>query len=136
MKKVLLILVLFGLLSAVTPAYAGDIDGAWAISSNNQVMGYAMIRADAGNILVVICDYWQALMADWMPLAGPFDGTTGNLSLIFTSQENGNLPSSLTATFTLTSATTGTITIGSCTNFPGQDNCGPSGSVVDLSKIF
>ena len=140
MKKVLLVLALFGLLSVVSPVYAADVDGAWLMSrGDNPVAALAMLKADGGELLVTFCDYSEALMAAWAPFLGPFDGTNGQLSLALTSQANGNLPKSMTVTFTLTSATTATFTVTSCTNFPQQDNCPSTPEEMQpfqLVKIF
>ena len=140
MKKVLLVLAVFGLLSVVSPVYAADVDGAWLVSrGDNPVAALAMVRVDGGQLLFTYCDYSEALMAAWAPFLGPFDGTNGQLSQVLTSQANGNLSKSMTVTFTLTSATTATLTITSCTNFPQQNNC-PSTpeelQPLQLVKIF
>jgi hypothetical protein len=136
MKKVLLLLVLFGMLSMVTPVYAADVDGLWAGSDPEGSPVFAMARENGGLILFTILDYWEGRMAAWIPLAGPFDGTTGNLFLILTSEANGNIAQSLTGTFSLTTPATATLTLTSCTNFPQQDNCGPVGAVINFVKIF
>jgi hypothetical protein len=137
MKKVLLVLVLFGLLSAVSPVNAADVDGAWLVSSPfDPTAAVAMLKEDGGLLLATYCDYSNALMRAWLPLLGPFDGTNGQLSLVLTSQANGHLPESLTVAFTLTSETTATVTITSCVDFPQQSNCPPTGLVFNLVKIF
>lgn len=140
MKKVLLVLALFGLLSVVSPVYAADVDGAWLVSrSDNPVAALAMLKADGGQLLITYCDYSEALMNAWVAFLGPFDGTNGQLSLVLTSQANGNLPETMTLTFTLTSAATATVTGTSCTNFPQQNNCPTTAAELQplqLVKIF
>ena len=135
MKKVLLVLVLFGLLSVVTTVHAADADGVWICSDQNCPV-VAMSRVNGGAILFTMLDLWGGYMADWWPLFGPFDGTTGQLSLIITSEANGNIAKSFTGTFTLTSPTSASLTLTSCTDYPQQNNCAPVGAVRNFSKIF
>ena len=135
MKRVLMVLVLLGLLLVGASVYAADADGVW-ICTDQDCPLVAMSRVNGGAILFTVLDLFEGKMADWIPLFGPFDGTTGQLSLILTSQANGNIPKSMTGTFSLTSPTSATFTGNSCTNFPQQDNCGPAGTVLNFSKIF
>lgn len=141
MKKLLsaamLMVSLVVMLGVITPAYAGDADGLWySPLPDNSGPYLAMTRVNGGSMLFTFLDCWGWRMADWVPLFGSFDGTTGNLSVILTSEANGNMPQSATATFTLTSATTAKLTISSCVNFPNQNNCPPDGTVLNLTKIF
>jgi hypothetical protein len=128
---------LFVMLAVITPAYAGDADGLWYASLPDQSGPlFGMIRVNGGYMLLTFLDDWNWQMPDWFPVFGPFDGTTGNLSLLLTNEANGKIPQALNATFRMTSSTTSTITIDSCINFANQDNCPPNGTVLDLTKIF
>jgi len=119
-----------------TPAYAGDADGLWYGTDYSGGPLVGMTRENSGFLLYTFLDCYKWTLPDWFPIFGPFDGTTGNLSLLLTSEANGNIPQSLNVTFTLTSPSTSTLTVNSCINFPGQDNCPPNGTVVNLTKIF
>jgi hypothetical protein len=137
MKKVFLVLALFGMLSAVAPAYATDVDGAWlASSAQDPILGLAMIRANGGQLASVLCGWNHGNMSSWGVFLGPFDGTNGQLSLVLTSQGNGLFPQSMTINYSLTSATTATGTVTSCADFPQLSNCPPVGTVFQLEKIF
>lgn len=139
MKKLssvaMLVAMLVAMFAVSTPAYAGDVEGLWYYSAPDG-QSVAMARVNEGYLLLTIMGNLTSNMDYWMPFFGPFDGTTGNLSLILTSEANGNLPQSSTVTFSLTSPTTATLTVTSCTNFGNQDNCPPNGSVVNFTKIF
>jgi hypothetical protein len=139
MKKLLsvamLVAMLVVMLAVITPAYAGDVDGLW-YSSTPDHQSVAMARVNEGYLLFTVMGDFTTNMNFWMPFFGPFDGTTGDLSLILTSEANGNLAQLATLTFRLTSPTTATVTTTSCTNFENQDNCLPNGTVLNLTKIF
>ena len=135
MKKLLVVAMLFMMFAVITPAYAGDTDGLW-YHPESEGGFFAMTRANGGYILFTVMDLYEMKMEAWMPFFGPFNGTSGDLSLILTSEANGNIAQSMTATFNLTSPTTATITITSCTSFPQQNNCPDSSPVFDLVKIF
>ncbi|MGE5301206.1 MAG: hypothetical protein ACM3MB_09630 [Acidobacteriota bacterium] len=135
MKKAVVVMMLLGLLAVITPAYAGDVDGLWIFvgASDTSQVSFGMVRENADILLVTI------LTADtlaWIPMYGPFDGTNANLSLLLTSESNGNFPATFTGSFSLTSPTTGAFTTTSCTNFPQQDNCPPNGFVFNGTKLF
>ena len=139
MREALFAATLILLVSVATSTYAADVDGAWSITGmpDPKAQAYAMTKESNGRLLLVWEDNYGGTMGAWMPLIGPFDGTTGNLHLLSTSQANGNLPQAVTCTFTLTSPTTATLTVISCTNFPQQDNCPPPGSpALTLTKLF
>ena len=136
-KAVVVVMMLLGLLAVVTPSYADDVDGLWYYSGSADSSAFAaMIRENAGYMLVTFLDCYEWKLSNWSLMYGPFDGTTGNLSLVLTSEANGNLPQSVNATFSITSPTTAVLTINNCSNFPNQDNCPPDGTVGDLVKIF
>ena len=139
MKKVLLLLVMFGMLSAVTPGYAADVDGAWLVSiPSKPIAALAMLRANGGQLLATWCGWDNGNMDFWGAFLGPFDGTNGQISLILTSQAIADrLPQSMTGNFTLTSATTATFTPTSCIDFPGHDDCvGTVGLLIQFEKLF
>jgi hypothetical protein len=136
MKKLLLFGMLFVMLTVITPAYAADADGLWYGSSPDGSTMLGMTRENSGYLLYTFLDCYEWRLADWFPLFGPFNGTTGNLSLILTSEANGNIPQAVTVIFTMTSSSTATLKVASCTNFATQDNCPPDGTVLNLTKIF
>jgi hypothetical protein len=128
MKKVVLVLVLLALLSTGAVVSAADVDGVWYCSSPD-CSKYAMTRANGGSLLFTVLGYD---LASWVPMYGPFDGTNGYLTLLLTSQAHGGMPQSATAVFTVTSPTSATLTVTSCTDFPQQHNCPPVGVVYTM----
>jgi hypothetical protein len=148
MKKVLVLFVLFGLLSVVTPVFAADVDGVWLLQTNPSALtgddALVTIRANGGFIFV---SFMPLEMNDYIPLFGSFDGTTGTVTELFNQRTfNPNNqpitePESLTVTFTLTSPTTAKVTITSCTDFSdivakGESSCAPTGTTFTIVKIF
>ncbi len=138
MRKALFVAMLILLVSVASTTYAADVDGAWSVTGfpDPLASAYAMTRANNGLLLLVWEDNYGGELDVWFPMIGPFDGTNANLQLLFTSQKNGNSVQALNCTFTLVTPNTATLTLNTCTNFPGQDNCGPNGMVLDLTKLF
>ena len=145
MKKVLVLFVLFCLVSMVTPVFAADVDGVWlqqtnpsAITANDALV---TIRANGGLIFV---SFMPLEMNDYITLFGSFNGTTGTVTELFNQRTfNPNNkpitePQSVTATFTLTSPTTATVTVTSCTDFSdiAESSCPPPGATFTIVKIF
>jgi len=96
----------------------------------------AIANQNGDMLLLTYLDDWNDDMDAWFPFLGPFNGTTGTLSLLLTSSSNGDIPLSATGTFTLTSNNTATFQVKECQNYFGQDNCVPIGTVFNFSKIF
>ncbi len=138
MKRSLFFLMVLCLLAAGTPAYSA-VDGIWlhqSAGADDETVG-AMVMVIDGTMYVAAL---PVAMNDWLPLVGPFDGTTAYLSQwfnqrTFVSAGNISQPQSMSMTFTLTSPTTATLTITSCVDFPQYDNCAPVGSVFNITKL-
>jgi hypothetical protein len=136
MKKMLVVAILFVIFAVIGPAYADSVDGLWAFSASDTVY-FVMVRANGGTLLAtVLGGFSNDRLNWWQPYFGTFNGTTGNLSLIVTSQSNGNLFQSADLTFDLTSPTTAILIVTNCTNFPNQNNCPPIGTIFSLAKIY
>jgi hypothetical protein len=127
----------FVLMAAIN-VYAQDADGVWvaSIPGESDVV-LAMTRESVNDLLILtFLSDWDGTMNAWIPFAGRIDNNTGTLSLVLTSQENGNIPSSATGLFNLTSPTTATFTVITCSNYPGQSSCLPIGSVFNFTRLF
>ena len=80
MKKLLVLLVLFVMLSVVTPVYACDVDGLWAlIPPDLSLSSFVMLRENSDVLLMTNLELG---MDDWQAFFGPFDGTTAHLTTL------------------------------------------------------
>jgi hypothetical protein len=80
MKKLLLVSVLFLLLSVVTPVYAGDVDGLWALIPPDLSLGsFVMLRENSDVLLMTNLELG---LDDWQAFFGPFDNTTAHLTTL------------------------------------------------------
>lgn len=119
-----MLFVLFVMSVVITPAYAGDADGLWLLSfPDGTLSAYVMARENAGMILVTNLNPDEK---GWQAYYGTFDGTTSHLTTLV------NLNQQIEATLNLTSPTSGSVTITSCT----PDCAGAVGLVLGLQKIF
>jgi hypothetical protein len=136
MRKLFLLFVLFVMFAMAAPVYANDPDGLWY--QPDPQGGYAaMSRASNGSILFTILDCHGLKLMDWVPLFGPFDGISGNLSLALSTENNSNLPQVLEVTLTITSPTTATLAINNCAPWPGgQAVCPSPGTVLTFVRVL
>lgn len=130
MKKLLLIsLLLVASLFVAGPAFAGEIDGIWALLlPDGTLESVLMIRENGGTIIAATLDLD---MDNWEALAGPFDGTTAQLTGVLTRWDI------LGVAVTFSSATSATGTITSCTpTATAQCQDVPVGTTFTLAKLF
>lgn len=133
---------------AVFAVFSADVDGVWLLQTNPSALtgddALVTIRANGGFIFV---SFMPLEMNDYIPLFGSFNGTTGTVTELFNQRTfNPNNqpitePESFTVTFTLTSPTTATVTITSCTDCSdivakGESSCAPTGTTFTIVKIF
>jgi hypothetical protein len=128
MKILLLVAVLFVMLAAVTPAYAGDVDGLWLITRPDQSITFAMLRENAGTVLMAVLD---PAMNDWSAFYGTVDGATANLTTLASRWEQ------LGISITVLSPNSAVGTITSCTSTPSEQ-CESDivGATFTFQKMF
>jgi len=129
MKKILCISVLFICLLAVGPVYAGSIDGLWTLSApTGELVGFGMARENYGILLFVTL---SPDLTDWQAFAGSFNGTSAPDLTTVVSQD-----AVMHISLVLTSPSSGTATITSCTPIV-PDGCDvPVGLAIQVQKAF
>ena len=136
MKRLLFALVF--VLAVATNAYAEDADGVWVApipGENDSVL--AMTRESDNNLLILtILSDWDGPLGAWIPFAGTIDNNAGTLSQVLTSRDNGEIPQNSSGFFRMTSPTTATFTVNSCSSYAGQDSCPPIGAVFNFTRLF